>query len=73
MANITKEAEEIKKQAKKDEYDEYFHIMVAKLGSNTRFDVKERMLYLGKKVNSKNEHLLTLIENYKFFIAKSLF
>ena len=73
MANITKEAEDIKKSSKKEEYDEYFHILVAKLGSNTKFNIKEKTLYLGKKIDSKNQNLLTLMENYKFYIAESLF
>jgi len=73
MSNITKEAEEIKKTRKLSEYDEYFHILVAKLGANTKFNVSEKTLYLGKKVDSKNQHLLTLMENYKFYIAESLF
>lgn len=73
MSNITKEAEEIKKSLKKSEYDEYFHILVAKLGSNTMFNVKEKTLYLGKRIDSKNQNLLTLMENYKFYIAESLF
>ena len=73
MANITKEAEETAASKKKDYYDEYFHILVAKLGSNTMFNVKEKTLYLGKRIDSKNQNLLTLMENYKFYIAESLF
>ena len=73
MANITKEAEEIKKSKKKGEYDEHFHILVAKLGASNRFDVKEKTLYLGKRVDCKNEELITIMENYKFYIAESLF
>lgn len=68
MANITKESLEMKKKSKK--YDAYFYTIVEKIGE---FDEKNKTLYLKKDTKNDNEYLLTLMENYKFFLSKSLF
>jgi hypothetical protein len=49
------------------------YIFSGHIHGRKEFDVKERTLYLGKRIDSKNQHLLTLMENYKFYIAESLF
>ena len=69
--NITKETSEFKK--KKKEYDEFFFSMIKELGKTTKFDVEKQTLYLGKDVKSDNQYLLSIMENYKFWISKSMF
>ena len=71
MANITNESLEFKK--KKKEYDEFFFAMIRELGKTTKFDVEKQTLYLGKDVKSDNQYLLSIMENYKFWISKSMF
>jgi hypothetical protein len=69
--NITNETAEFKK--KKKEYDEFFFSMIRELGKTTKFDVEKQTLYLGKDVKSDNQYLLSIMENYKFWISKSMF
>lgn len=69
--NITNETAEFKK--KKKEYDEFFFSMIKELGKTTKFDVEKQTLYLGKDVKSDNQYLLSIMENYKFWISKSMF
>lgn len=71
MANITNETAEFKK--KKKEYDEFFFAMIRELGKTTKFDVEKQTLYLGKDIKSDNQYLLSIMENYKFWISKSMF
>lgn len=69
--NITNETAEFKK--KKKEYDEFFFAMIRELGKTTKFDVEKQTLYLGKDIKSDNQYLLNIMENYKFWISKSMF
>ena len=69
--NITNETAEFKK--KKKEYDEFFFAMIRELGKTTKFDVEKQTLYLGKDIKSDNQYLLSIMENYKFWISKSMF
>lgn len=73
MSNITKEGEEQKKRNKSKDYDAYFYSMVEKLGKSTKFDIDKQTLYLGKDMKSDNQYLLEIMENYKFWISKSMF
>ena len=69
--NITNETAEFKKEKK--EYDEFFFAMIRELGKTTKFDVEKQTLYLGKDIKSDNQYLLSIMENYKFWISKSMF
>ena len=69
--NITNETAEFKK--KKKVYDEFFFAMIRELGKTTKFDVEKQTLYLGKDIKSDNQYLLSIMENYKFWISKSMF
>lgn len=73
LFNITKESSEQEKRNKSKDYDAFFFSCVDKLGKTTKFDIDKQTLYLGKDIKSDNQHLLSIMENYKFWISKSIF
>jgi len=73
--NLHKEADlqqEIYKKGKSKDYDAFFWDCIKHLGKTTKFDLEKQTLYLGKDIKSDNEYLLSIMENYKFWISKSL-
>lgn len=75
--NITSESTEFRK--KSNEYDEMFYVLLEKINKGLRkeekatFNVKTKTLSINGAIKANDENFIMLCENYKFFIAKTLF
>lgn len=77
--NLTFESEQMEKIKKINIYDAMFYSLLNKLNNGLSkenkavFSEKEKTLYINGAIRADDLNFITLCENYKFFIAKSLF